>query len=162
MRCPTLRHAVAVATIFGIAACTDTSTPDSTSPNGNERLSVVLSVHTDTIPESSTKSLTARVTDQAGLLRLVPVTWKTSDAAIASVSGGTITGVGAGSTMVIASIGTDADTATIVVTPKEHYLDVQPSAAIVAIGDTIGFTATTRPTYALQLPLPAGWPGDWL
>ena len=145
MRCLTIRQIAAVTvTVLGIAACTDNSTPDSTSPNNDERLSVVLSVVTDTIPESLSKAITARVTDQAGVLKLVPVTWKSSDASVASVSAGTVTGVSAGTAMIIASVGSGADSATIIVTPKEYTLDVQPSAAAVAVGDTINFRATLR------------------
>jgi uncharacterized protein YjdB len=140
----TLRHVAAAVSVIGIAACSDKNTLESTIPNGDGKLSVVLSVHADTIPQSLSKFITARVTDQTGALKLVPVEWKTSDASVASVSGGTITGVGAGTAMIIASAGGGADSASIVVTPKEYTLDVQPSAAVVALGDTINFKATIR------------------
>ncbi len=144
MRTTPRRLAAAAVTIFAIAACSDSDSTESTSPNGESKLFVVLSAVADTIPESTTKSISARVTDQTGLLRLVPISWRSSDPAVASVSGGTITGVGPGIAMVIASAGSGADSAIIVVTPKEHTLDVQPSAAIVALGDTIQFIATVR------------------
>src|SRR5688500_15277205 len=140
----TFRHVAAAVSIIGIAACSDNSTLESTSPPGEEKLSVVLSVHTDTIPESSSTSITARVTNQTGALKLVPVDWRTSDASVASVSAGTITGVTPGSAMIIASAGGGADSALIVVTRREYMLDVQPSAAVVALGDTIYFKATVR------------------
>jgi len=142
----TLRHVAAAVSVIGIAACSDNSTLESTSPPGEEKLSVVLSVHTDTIPESLSKSITARVTDESGALKMVPVEWKTSDASVASVSFGTITGVGPGTAMIIASAGGSADTASIVVTPREYTLDVQPSGAVVALGDTVNFKATIRST----------------
>jgi uncharacterized protein YjdB len=140
----TFRHVAAAVSIIGIAACSDNSTLESTSPPGEEKLSVVLSVHTDTIPESSSTLITARVTNQTGALKLVPVDWRTSDASVASVSAGTITGVTPGSAMIIASAGGGADSALIVVTRREYLLDVQPSAAVVALGDTIYFKATVR------------------
>ena len=143
MRCLTLRQLAAV-TVLGIAACSDNSSPEATSPNEDTRLSVALSVETDTITVSLSKTISARVTDQTGALTLAPVTWKSSDASVASVSAGTITGVSAGTAMIIASAGSGADSALIVVTPKEFMLDVQPSAAIVAVGDTINFKATLR------------------
>ena len=134
MRCLTLRQIAAVTIAgFGIAACTDNSTPEATSPNEESRLIVALSVETDTIPESLSKSISARVTDQTGALKLAPVTWKSSNASVASVSAGTITGVSAGTAMIIASVGSGADSALIVVTPKEFLLDVQPSAAAIAV-----------------------------
>ncbi len=149
----TLRHVAAAVSVIGIAACSDTNTLESTTPNGAGKLSVVLSVQADTIPESLSKSITARVTNQAGALQLVPVEWKTSDASVASVSVGTITGVSAGTAMIIASAGGGADSATIVVTPREYTLDVQPSAAVVALGDTINFKATIRSNTGAVVPV---------
>ena len=145
MRCTRLRHlAAAVISAGTVAACSDNSTPQATSPNEESKLVVTLSVHADTIPQSLSKTISARVTDQTGLLKLAPITWTSSNAAVASVSAGTITGVSAGNAMIIAVAGSGADTALIVVTAKEYLLDVQPSAASVAVGDTIKFKATLR------------------
>ncbi len=144
MRSTLGQFARAALLFLGIAACSDSDSPESTSPVGQTRLTVVLSLQSDTISESTTRQVSARVTDQLGLLKLVPVTWTSSDPSVVSVSGGTITGVGAGTAMVIASAGGGADSAEIVVTPTETVLDVQPSAAVVAAGDTIQFVATTR------------------
>ena len=143
MRTTLRRIAAAALTILGIA-CSDQDPSGSTSPNGQSKLYVVLSVESDTFPEGTTTQVSARVTDQTGILKLVPVTWISTDPAVASVSGGTITGVSAGTAMVIASAGGGADSAQIVVTPSELLLDVQPTAAIIALGDTIEFIATTR------------------
>jgi uncharacterized protein YjdB len=145
MRSTNLRHIAAVAvTVLGFIACSDSSSPESTSPNAESKLFVTLSVQSDTIAETHSTSISARVTDQTGFVKAVPVQWKSSDASVASVIAGTVTGVSAGSAMIIAFAGSAADTALIVVTPREYVLDVQPSAAIVAVGDTIGFQATVR------------------
>ena len=140
---PTLIAAVAL-TIFGIAACSDTDSQGSTSPSVESKLEVVLSVDADTILESTTSRLSARVTDQTGALKLAAVTWTSTNPAVASVSTGVVTGIRPGTAMIIASAGTGADSALILVTPNEAVLDVHPSAAIVALGDTIRFVATTR------------------
>lgn len=140
----TLRRITATAlSILGIA-CSDSDPAGSASPSGQSKLYVVLSVESDTVSEGSSKLVSARVTDQTGLLKLVPVTWTSTNPAVASVSGGTITGVSTGTATVIASVGSGADSAQIVVTPSELVLDVQPTAAIIALGDTIDFIATTR------------------
>jgi uncharacterized protein YjdB len=136
--------AAAALTIFAIAACTDSDSLKSTSPHGESKLFVALSVDAETILESTSITISARVTDQAGFVQLAPVTWKSSNPSVASVSGGTITGVAPGTAMVIASAGTGADSAIIQVTAKEYTLDLQPSAAVVAQGDTVQFIATFR------------------
>jgi uncharacterized protein YjdB len=104
----------------------------------------VLSTNVDTIPESTSKTFTARVTDQTGFLKSVPVTWTSTDANIATVSNGYVTGVTPGVALIVASTSGAADTAQVVVTANELTLDVQPSAAAVAMGDTIDFVATLR------------------
>lgn len=143
----TLRHIVAAAVTFaGIVACSDadSSPSESVGPNTEPKLVVTLSTHLDTVPEITSKPIEARVTDQSGLLKSAPVTWSSTDPAVASVNAGMITGVAPGTAMIIAAAGTDADTARIVVTPNELTLDVQPSAAAIAMGDTIDFVATLR------------------
>lgn len=143
----TLRHiAAAAVTIFGIAACSYSDSGGSTSPPSESKTYVVLSVHTDSVRATTSKQISARVTDQTGLLKLVPVSWKSSDPSVAMVSEGIVTGIAPGTALVVASAGDGADTARIVVTPDGPILDVQPSAATVAVGDTIAFIATLRET----------------
>jgi uncharacterized protein YjdB len=143
----TLRHiAAAAVTIFGIASCNYSDSDGSTGPQSESKTYVVLSVHTDSIRATTSKQISARVTDQTGLLKLLPVSWKSSDPSVAMVSEGIVTGVAPGTAMVVASAGDGADSALIVVTPDGPMLDVQPSAATVAVGDTIDFIATIRET----------------
>jgi uncharacterized protein YjdB len=144
MRTTTLHVAAAVTILTVAIACRDYDSVGSISPTGEPKLYVSLSVDTDTVLAGTSKPITARVTDQTGQALLVPVSWSTSDPAIASVNRGQIIGVSAGVATLIASAGSAADSALIVVTPLEQVLDVQPSAAIVALGDTISFSATTR------------------
>ena len=111
---------------------------------GESQLIVLLSTQLDSIPEATSKSLTARVMDASGVLKSDPITWRSTNPEVAAVSAGLVTGVSAGVADVIASAGTAADTARIVVTPNEIYVDVQPSAAAVMMGDTLDFVAKVR------------------
>ena len=107
--------AAVTVTSLGIAACMDSYSPESTPPGS--KLHVVLSVESATISESAIMQVSARVTDKTGHLRFVPIAWKSSDPSVVSVSEGTITGVGPGTAMIIASAGSAADSATVSVTP---------------------------------------------
>jgi uncharacterized protein YjdB len=140
----TLRHVAAVSSFF-LAACSgnDVTPAESTNP-GNERLVLALSSEADTVPEATTKQLSARVTDQLGMLKTASITWTSTDPTIATVSEGAVTGVRRGVASIIASTSGAADTALIVVTENDLVLDVQPSAAEVMMGDTVDFVATVR------------------
>jgi hypothetical protein len=82
---------------------------------------------------------TANVTAQA--------TWSVASSAIASISGGTATGVAAGSTAVTATDSGITGTAMLTVVPKTvTAVSVSPSSADISVGGTQQFTATA--TYA--------------
>lgn len=78
---------------------------------------VTLDLHTATVAVSGTKALTA-TTKPAGKT----VTWTSSDDEVATVSGGTVTGVAAGTATITASITVDSktytDTCTVTVTSE--------------------------------------------
>ena len=140
----TLRHVLAAVT-FTLAACSGNEpTPAAPGPSTDPKLTLSLSAHVDTIPESTTKAFTARVTDQTGFLKSVPVTWASTDPNVASVTGGQVTGVTPGAAWVVASVTGARDSVRIIVIQNELTLDVQPSAAAVALGDTVNFIATLR------------------
>src|SRR5688572_202344 len=137
----TLRHVAAV--FFVLAACTGDDT-NSTAPNSESRVTLSLSADVDTVPESTSKLLTASVTDQNGLPKSATIAWSSTDPNIVTVSNGLVTAVARGVASVVASTTGAADTARILVTENDLILDVQPSAASVAVGDIIDFTATIR------------------
>jgi uncharacterized protein YjdB len=140
----TLRHVFALVT-FTLAACSGNEPdPASPGPGTDQKLILSLSAHVDTIPESTSKTFTARITDQTGFLKSVPVTWTSTDPNVASVASGYVTGVAPGDAWVIASITGARDSVHVVVIQNDLMLDVQPSAAAVAMGDTIDFVATLR------------------
>ena len=141
----TLRHVAVVTTLTLAAACKgDEVSPATTGPDDPSRLTLELSSQTDTVPEGSSKQLTARLTDQKGNLQSATITWSSTDPNIASVSNGVVTGVALGEASIIAYAKGAADTAQIAVTQNELLLDVQPSGAMVVLGDTVDFSATVR------------------
>lgn len=77
----------AAAAILALVACSnDESDPSqSVGPNPEQRLTLILSADTDSVPEATSKPLTARVTDQTGLLKSVPISWRSTDPTIVSV-----------------------------------------------------------------------------
>ena len=141
----TLRHALAAVITCTLNACSgNEADPASPGPGIEQKLHVSLSAHVDTIPESTSKTFTARVTDQTGFLKSVPVTWSSSDPNVASVASGNVTGVTPGTAWVVASVTGARDSVHVVVTTNDLTLDIQPSAAAVAMGDTVDFVATLR------------------
>lgn len=141
-----LTHRLIFAVVaFVLSACSGNEPSSSLSTNpGSEKLVLTLSANTDTIPEATSKTLTARVTDQTGVVRPATVAWRSTDVNIATVANGLITGVAQGVASVIASTAGAADSALIVVTENGVTVDVQPSEVEMAAGDTIDFVATLR------------------
>jgi uncharacterized protein YjdB len=144
MHSASLRSVFIAASVL-LAACTSSdSAPVGSSTPAESRLFLVLSSTVDTVPEATSKPVVARVTDAQGVLKSAPISWLSTDPAVATVSGGLIAGVAPGHAKVIASTTGTADTVDIVVTPNELSLDVQPSAAAIAMGDSLQFVATVR------------------
>ena len=148
-----LRFVIGIAATFTAAACgNETSPVDSTEPRNS--LTVRLSTELDTVPQATSHTLVARVTDAVGILQPAStVAWASVNPEIASVAGGVVTGVAVGTTRVIASASGAADTAMIVVTEDEVLVDIQPSAAAVIMGDTLQFTATARTRSGVPVPV---------
>jgi hypothetical protein len=111
----TLRHVFAAVT-FALSACSGNDwTLEAPNPGSQQKLFVELSAQFDTIPESTSKTYTARVTDQTGFLKAVPITWSSTDPNVVSVSGGNVTGVSPGVAFIIAAASGAADSAHVVV-----------------------------------------------
>ena len=116
----TLRHALAAVITCTLNACSgNEADPASPGPGIEQKLHVSLSAHVDTIPESTSKTFTARVTDQTGFLKSVPVTWSSSDPNVASVASGNVTGVTPGTAWVVASVTGARDSVHVVVTTND-------------------------------------------
>jgi uncharacterized protein YjdB len=146
MRSASLRHALLTAAAAFLTACTSSdATPVGSTTNPSEtRLFLVLSSQVDTVPEATSRPVVARVTDAQGVLKSAHVSWLSTDPAVATVSAGIIAGIAPGTAKVIASTTGAADTVDVVVTPNELTLDVQPSAAAIAMGESLQFVATMR------------------
>jgi uncharacterized protein YjdB len=76
------------------------------------------------------------------------ITWSTNAAAVATVAGGVVTAVSAGSAVITATSEGKSGTATITVTPPPPAavatVVVSPSTASVQVGGTTTLTAETR------------------
>src|SRR6187401_572926 len=137
----TLRHVAAV--VFVLAACSGDDT-NSTAPNSDSRLTLSLSANADTIPESTSKLLTARVTDQDGLPKAATIAWSSTDPNIVTASKGLATAVARGVASVVATTAGAADPTQTAHAGNDLSLDEQPKGATVAGGDTLECTATVR------------------
>lgn len=132
----THRHVLAAVTLTATAACSDndSTTPAfTTGPGPDSHLILTLSAHADTIPEATSQLLSARVTDHLGIAKNTTISWRSTDASIAMVSDGRVTGVRQGVVSIIASASGAADTARIVVIANA----AEPRADTVALGDSI-------------------------
>ena len=121
------------------ATCTVTvtakqGTEDSEDPIAVE--SITLDKTTATVEEGAKVILTATVTPDNATDKTV--TWSTSDEAIATVSGGVVTGVKAGEVTITAKAGDKSATCTVTVTAKQSTED--PDDPIVVTGITLDKT----------------------
>ncbi|HYW29913.1 MAG TPA: Ig-like domain-containing protein [Gemmatimonas sp.] len=102
----------------------------------------------------TTVALSAEARDARGALVGRTVTWSTTDASVATVSAtGTLTAVGPGSVMVIATL--DGRTGTLPVTvlpPPVATVTVSASATTVTVGNLLPLSATTAGANGAILP----------
>ncbi|MBO4855523.1 Ig-like domain-containing protein [Candidatus Saccharibacteria bacterium] len=112
--------------------------------------SIALNTNTVALVEGSTYKLTATISPSNSTNKTI--TWSTSNAAVAKISGGTITAVKAGSATITAKThnGKTA-TATITVTTKVINVtgvSINPSSASIYVGSTKALVATVTPSNA--------------
>ena len=118
---------------------------------------ITLDKTTATVEEGATVTLTATVTP--GNATDKTVTWSTSNEAIATVSGGVVTGVKAGEVTITAKAGDKSATCTVTVTAKQGTEDPEDPIAVEGItldkttatveeGATVTLTATVTPDNA--------------
>ncbi len=91
----------------------------------------------------ATEQLTAEVRDQNGqVMAGAAVTWSSSAASIATVSGsGLVTAVGNGTASITATAGSASGTATVTVAQEVSAVTVKPAADTVVAGDTLRLAA---------------------
>ncbi len=115
---------------------------------------ITLDKTTATVEEGATVALTATVTPENATDKTV--TWSTSNEAIATVSGGVVTGVKAGEVTITAKAGDKSATCTVTVTAKQSTEDPEDPIAVEGItldkttatveeGATVTLTATVTP-----------------
>lgn len=126
--------------------------PDTEDPIAVE--GITLDKTTATVKEGATVTLTATVTP--GNATDKTVTWSTSNEAIATVSGGVVTGVKAGEVTITAKAGDKSATCTVTVTAAATEPEVVPvtgvtlnqTAVTLDIDQSITLTATVAPENA--------------
>ena len=129
----------------GIAACgsSDANPTQNPPPPIADRLSITLTPESDSIQSGATRLFAARVTNQFGVERTVPVDWASSNTAVATIGPtGLATAVSAGSVQLIASITGHADTALVTVFGAAVPLLIVPDAVNLLVGDDIQLLAT--------------------
>jgi uncharacterized protein YjdB len=130
------------ATIDGVAGSASVTVNP---PAPAQVASVTVSPSTATVSVGSSVSLTATARDGSGnVMSNAPITWSSSNAAVASVSAnGVVSGVAPGAVTVTATSGSASGTASITVpTPPVGRIVVTPSNPRIDEGDTIQMTAT--------------------
>lgn len=126
--------------------------PDTEDPIAVE--GITLDKTTTTVEEGATVTLTATVTPENATDKTV--TWSTSNEAIATVSGGVVTGVKAGEVTITAKAGDKSATCTVTVTAAATEPEVVPvtgvtlnqTAVTLDIDQSITLTATVAPENA--------------
>lgn len=86
------------------------------------------------VEQGATVQLWARMTDADGQTQIVneAATWASSDEAVATVSGGLVTGVGSGTCKIDARFAGKTGTVTVVVEPKLERIEIAPRAVTTA------------------------------
>ena len=139
------------------ATCTVTVTAKQGTEDPEDPIAVegiTLDKTTATVEEGATVALTATVT--SGNATDKTVTWTTSDEAIATVSGGVVTGVKAGEVTITAKAGDKSATCTVTVTAASTEPEVVPvtgvtlsqTAVTLDIDQSITLTTTVAPENA--------------
>ncbi len=106
----------------------------------------------------ATLQLTATVYDADHNIVSLPVGYTSADPAVATVSGsGLVSALAAGHTSVTAASGSLSDVVQIVVTEPVATVDLQPATALIAVDDTILFTATPKDASGQALNRTVTW-----
>ena len=129
-----LAAVLSLAMLFSVTACGDSEVVDP--------VTVTISQETASIEVGSTVTLTATASDESA------ITWSSSDTDVATVSGGVVTGVSAGTATITATSGDAKATCTVTVTKTEDpteevAITISQETASVEVGSTITLTATT-------------------
>ena len=148
--------------VTGVGAGTATITATSSGKTGTASVSVsasppptpvvttvTVTPATPSVVAGATVALAATVKDaQGNVMSGQTVTWTTSSASVATVNAnGVVTGASAGSATITATSSGKSGTAAVTVTaspPVVTTVTVSPSAASVAVGATVGLSATVK------------------
>ena len=136
-----IRTLAMLATAFITASCGGGTSEPVTPPVAQ----IILSPLTPTVVAGQNVTLSAQLKDAAGnAVTGQPVSWSTSDATVATVSGGVVTTLKAGAITITATSGTASANTTVTVLGAIAQVVVTPSPADVVINQNVQLTATLR------------------
>mgnify|MGYP001852239130 CR=1 FL=1 len=135
-----LAAVLSLAMLFSVTACGDSEVVDP--------VTVTISQETASVEVGSTVTLTATASDESA------ITWSSSDTDVATVSGGVVTGVSAGTATITATSGDATATCTVTVTKTEDpteevTITISQETASVEVGSTVTLTATASDESAI-------------
>ncbi len=134
-----------IAALFFAAACGSSDKSTTTGPAAVA--SVQLSATSSTLTIGQTTTLTATALDASGnSITGESVTWSTSSAAIATVNGGLVTAVAAGTATITATIGAKSSQAIVTVTSPVATSCTGVTPLALAVGEVHVLTAAERST----------------
>jgi trimeric autotransporter adhesin len=130
---------------LGLALGTASCSGGGTEPNTPTVAQITLSPLTPTVLAGQNVTLSAQLKDAAGnAVTGQGVLWTTSDATIATVSGGVVTTIKPGAVTITATSGTASSNTTVTVVPAVAQVVVTPSPAEVVLNGTVQLTVTLR------------------
>jgi uncharacterized protein YjdB len=141
--------AVGTAQVIARATCcnkADTASVAVTQPIA----SLAVSPKTATLQVGGKVTLTATARDAGGnVIANAPVSWSTSNPAVATVAQGVVTAVAAGTATIRATSGSFADSAVITVSTSSTVgpvasVTISPASGIITVGSTQQFSATAK------------------
>lgn len=119
---------------------------------------VVLAPDTATVDRGATVQLTATVYDADGNVLSEPVTFASSDPAVATVSEeGLVTTLGVGTVTITATSDVFSGTASITVLEPVATVELQTGTLLIEVGDTVQFSATPKDGNGHALNRPVTW-----
>ncbi|MFI5233099.1 MAG: Ig-like domain-containing protein [Gemmatimonadales bacterium] len=143
-----MRYTRAGLVLLFCAACGggDTAIPPLSTAPGS-LATVQINASTNTIAVGQTTTITAAGLDASGgTVAGTTATWQTSDATIATVSSGLVTGIAAGSAVITATIGARSAQTTIVVVPAVSTSCASVTPLALAVGAVHVLTPSERAT----------------
>lgn len=150
---PRSRSYMRVLALVAVIATTASCGGDGSTDPGSTVAQITLAPLAPTVVAGQTVTLSAQPKDVSGnVVTGQGVAWATSDATIATVSGGVVTAIKPGSATVSATSGSATANTTVTVIAAIDRVVVTPSPADVIVNSTVQLTATLRDAAGAEIP----------